>query len=238
MRSSISMWQKQPIDLWSFFPDDEFTVVAMDQRNATLESPAPLSATSPATWTTYNEDQLAVVDAAVGNGVPFSIAGSCIGPSYALRLMRDVPSRVKRALLLQPIGVAAYTNEPCAPWTGMNTDATTHWFGDWAKEMEASNRASRTELDALYTSLFSSAVEGRREDDPFVFSVLRDDVRSLTQPMLVAAGIDVFHPSQTARDVASLAPNATLVEGWRGNNDEIQRMQERIKTFFEIEKNS
>ena len=34
MRSSIGMWRAQPWDAWSRLGDEDFTVVAMDQRNA------------------------------------------------------------------------------------------------------------------------------------------------------------------------------------------------------------
>ena len=224
MRSCIEQWEKQPLDLRKEL-EGEYTVTAMDQRNATKESTAPM--TPVANWGTYVEDQIAVMDEVAGPESKWAVAGSCIGPSYALRMMRDHGSRVTCGVLLQPIGVAAATTER-EPWEGLNTAvSTSHWFYDWAHEMEADNRAERPALDALYSSLFES-----HGGDPFVFSVSRDDVRRISQPLLVTCGLDVFHPAQTARDLAELAPHATLVERWRGSPAEIQGARLAVADFL------
>jgi len=50
----------------------------------------------------------------------------------------------------------------------------------------------------------------------FIFSCTRkDDVTAVKHPLLVLAGVDIYHPSGTAREIARLAPNARLIEGWR-----------------------
>ena len=36
---------------------------------------------------------------------------------------------------MQPIGLARHTTEPGLRWEGINSDASEHWFGWWAKEM-------------------------------------------------------------------------------------------------------
>ena len=88
----------------------------------------------------------------------------------------------------------------------------------------------------------------------FVFSVKRDEVRNaralhlarcaLTSgpplqvraivacPLLVLMGRDVFHPSQIAREVASLAPHAELIESWRDDGEAIAAAALRIEEFL------
>jgi hypothetical protein len=51
-------------------------------------------------------------------------------------------------------------------------------------------------------------------DGDFVFNVDRDFVRGCETPMLVLMGTDVFHPEVISREIADLAPNATLIENW------------------------
>jgi hypothetical protein len=45
--------------------------------------------------------------------------------------------------------------------------------------------------------------------------VSRDFVKGCPTPLLVLLGNDQYHPQTTSREVASLAPNATLIERWR-----------------------
>ena len=34
-------------------------------------------------------------------------------------------------------------------------------------------------------------------------------------PLLVLMGNDLYHPAETSRELATLAPNATLIEHWK-----------------------
>ena len=45
------------------------------------------------------------------------------------------------------------------------------------------------------------------------------DIREIQAALLVLAGVDAYHPAETAREIARLAPNAELIEGWRGQNE-------------------
>jgi hypothetical protein len=49
----------------------------------------------------------------------------------------------------------------------------------------------------------------------FLFNVSRQFVSSCTTPLLVLLGNDLHHPAETSREVAALAPNATLIEHWK-----------------------
>jgi len=49
----------------------------------------------------------------------------------------------------------------------------------------------------------------------FLFNVSREFVSRCTTPLLVLLGNDLYHPEETSREIAALAPNATLVEHWK-----------------------
>jgi hypothetical protein len=49
----------------------------------------------------------------------------------------------------------------------------------------------------------------------FLFNVSRDFVSKCETPLLVLLGTDLYHPESTSREIASLAPNATLIEHWK-----------------------
>ena len=49
----------------------------------------------------------------------------------------------------------------------------------------------------------------------FAVSVTRDQVRSFRTPMLVLPGVDEYHPGETGREIAALAPAAELLEPWK-----------------------
>ena len=204
MRSAMHMWRTSPYDPWAKLPGDVFKVIAMDQRNAG-GSHGPLCKG----WHCYRDDQLELLDhLGVGKCL---IVGSCIGPSYALNLMKHSPERFPAAVFLQPIGLAPHTSEPGLPWRGLNKSATTHWFGHWANAMVEAQAFERHALASLYKSLFEDST-----GHDFVFSVSRDDVSNLErQHLLIFQGKDVFHPSETAREIARLAPHAELIEQWR-----------------------
>jgi hypothetical protein len=52
-------------------------------------------------------------------------------------------------------------------------------------------------------------------DGEFVLTATRDEVAACRVPMLVAMGNDLYHPESTSREIAALAPDATLVEDWK-----------------------
>ena len=220
MRSSIGMWSNQPYDpLTKLGGSSSFRVIAMDQRCAGA-SDGPLAQS----WETYRDDQLAVLDhAGVDKGC--LLLGSCIGPSFIFSLLLHSPHRFNAAVLLQPIGIGKHTTEPGHAWPGLNTQASQHWFGDWAAQMEASGRATKPALVELFANMFVRAPQ-------FIFTASREDVALVSHPLLVYAGKDMFHPSETAREIAKLAPNAEYVEKWRDQDYNVAGVDERIEAFF------
>ena len=49
----------------------------------------------------------------------------------------------------------------------------------------------------------------------FLFNVSEDDVAKCHIPLLILMGTDIYHPEETSRRIAKLAPRATLVEYWK-----------------------
>ena len=97
--------------------------------------------------------------------------------------------------LFQPIGIDD------------NRQAFLDMFDGWAKEQQAAHpEATAATWEAFKRNMYGA---------DFVFSVSRDFVKGCPTPLLVLLGNDLYHPQTTSREVASLAPNATLIERWR-----------------------
>jgi pimeloyl-ACP methyl ester carboxylesterase len=207
MRSRIEAWAQAP---WNPLEElaDSFRVIAMDQRNAG-RSRAPVREGDG--WATYTADHVALLDHL---GVErCHVLGGCIGGSYCLGLMQAAPARVTAAVLQQPIGL------------GPDNRAAFHaMFDSWADEL----RAKREDVpDAAWASF-----RERMYGDDFVFNVSRDFVSKCAIPMLVLMGNDLYHPSETSREIVELAPNAELVEHWK-DPETVGPAVARVRDFFQ-----
>lgn len=226
MRSSIAMWDAMPWNPWKELSGDHFKLIAMDQRNSTIRSrPNSGLANLGIGWQTYADDQLALLDHL---GVEKCLTiGSCIGPSYQLRLMQHAPSRFIAAVMMQPIGLCHSSTEKQG-WMGTNKVQTRSWFRVWEDEMLAASHATPEELEKLNFNMFE--LDGGAAG--FAFSVSPDEIRNIKAELLVLAGVDAFHPAEAARKIASLAPNAELVEGWRDGQEQVLDAAEKMDTFL------
>lgn len=189
MRSSIEFWAKSPFD-----PTKElaanFRVIAMDQRNAGKSS-APISAADG--WDTYTGDHIALLDHL---GIKqCHLMGGCIGGSYSLGMIKAAPQRVSAAVLQNPIGLSA-----------RNREMFYNMFDTWADGFKV-----KRNLDDASLRQFRDRMYGT----DFVFNVSREFVRSCKTPMLILCGNDDYHPKETSKEIATLAPNAELVENWK-----------------------
>jgi pimeloyl-ACP methyl ester carboxylesterase len=207
MRSSIAHWEQSP---WNPIAElaGDFRVIAMDQRNAG-RSRAPVAADDG--WHVYTADHLALLDHL---GIErCHVLGGCIGGPYCFGLMQAAPERVAAAVLQQSIGSS-----------GDNRQAFYQMFDGWAEELEK----SRPEVaEAALRSFRSNMYDG-----DFVFNVSRDFVRECQIPMLVLLGNDLYHPSETSREIARLAPDAELVERWKEPEvvaDAVRRVREFLQ---------
>jgi pimeloyl-ACP methyl ester carboxylesterase len=190
MRSSIAIWEAAAINPLTAYAG-QYQMIAMDQRNAG-QSTGPLDASDP--WGAYAADQLAVLDHL---GIDrFLVFGCCIGGPFILKLCQLVPERVVAAVLEQPVGVVA-----------SNRELISGIWKEWGERLDG----ERDDLDSTQIAAFGAAMWS----PDFAVSVTRDQVRSFRTPMLVLPGIDDYHPTETGREIAALAPDAELIEPWK-----------------------
>jgi pimeloyl-ACP methyl ester carboxylesterase len=189
MRSSIEFWANSPFD-----PTKElsanFRVIAMDQRNAGKSS-APITAADG--WHSYAGDHVALLDHL---GIrQCHLMGGCIGSSYCLGVIKAAPEHVSAAVLQNPIGLSARNR-------AMFFQMFDTWADGFKRKRGLDDAALRQFRDRMYAG-------------DFVFNVTRDFVRSCKTPMLILCGNDDYHPTETSKEIAALAPNSQLVENWK-----------------------
>jgi pimeloyl-ACP methyl ester carboxylesterase len=189
MRSAVSFWKTSQFDPITEL-SAHFRVIAMDQRNAG-QSTAPVSGDDG--WHSYTADHIALLDHL---GVERThLLGGCIGGPYSLGLIKAAPGRVTAAVLQQSIG---FNN---------NRDLFYEMFQTWADAIKGDHpEADESAWRSFRSNMF---------DGDFDFNVGREFVRQCEVPLLVLMGDDGYHPQTTSREIAELAPNATLVENWK-----------------------
>lgn len=189
MRSAVPYWENTP---WNPIQhlSPHYRVIAMDQRNAG-RSVAPVRAAD--SWNVYTTDQLALLDYLRVERC--HVAGMCIGGPYIMGLIQAAPQRIASAVVFQTIGL------------DNNRQAFFEMFDSWAQELKP--RRPETSAEA-WESFKHSMFDGE-----FLFVASRDFVSHCQTPMLVLMGDDLHHPQASSRELASLAPNATLIERWK-----------------------
>jgi pimeloyl-ACP methyl ester carboxylesterase len=210
MRSSIPKWDNMPYNPWTSLSTTKFTLIGMDQRFSSSRSSAEVQETDG--WDTFVADQIALLDYLKIEKC--HVLGSCIGPSYAFKLLLQYPHRFGKCVMMQPIGLACHTSEPVDTWQGLNTDTTWTWFGDWAQErlQATKNNPKKETLETLkrfHDRMFQD--DGRE----FVFSITRDQAKLIQTPLLVLMGNNISHPAETSREICQLCPSAELITEWR-----------------------
>ena len=190
MRSSVPLWEMAAINPLTAYAG-QYQMVAMDQRNAG-QSAGPLETSDP--WGAYAADQLAVMDHL---GIDrFLVFGCCIGGPFILKLCELAPERVVAAVLEQPVGII---------------DSNRELFDNIWKQWRDQLMSKRDDLSSDQIEAFATVMWA----PDFAVSVTRDQVRSFRTPMLVLPGVDEFHPAETGREIAALAPAAELLEPWK-----------------------
>jgi len=186
MRSAAAWWSRSPWDPRARL--DGLRVIAMDQRNAG-SSTAPVRPGDG--WHSHTEDQVALLDHLGLDEV--DVVGMCIGGPYAVRLAHA--GRVRRAVVFQPIGLDD------------NRHAFHAIFTAWATEVGAAQPQVSDETWAAY----GHAMFG----GDFMFGNSREDVAGLGVPVLLMPGTDLYHPAETSREFAQLAPRVEVFDHWR-----------------------
>lgn len=207
MKSAIPVWERMPWNPIEVLAP-HFRVIAMDQRNAG-QSSAPISGQDG--WHSYTGDHLELLDAL---GIDrCHVLGCCIGGSYSLGLMQAAPEKVAAGVLLQPIGSS-----------DQNREAFYAMFDQWADEL----KPSRPEVSTEDWETFRSNMY----DGDFVYNVSRDFVSECDIPMLVLKGDDLYHPGPISMEVASLAPQGSLIEEWK-EGAAIERSARAVLEFLQ-----
>lgn len=207
MRSAISFWEHMP---WNPIERlaGEFRIVAMDQRNAG-QSTAEIGPDEG--WRRYTEDHLALLDHL---GIDrCHLMGCCIGGSFIASFLNQAPERAAAAVLLQPIGA-----------TPENQPVFAKLFDDWTADM----RPKHPDVPETDWSSYKERMFG----GDFLYCATPEDVQRMTTPMLVLMGDDQYHPQETSRQIAKLAPNAELIERWKEPEtaeDGLVRVQEFLR---------
>lgn len=208
MKSTVARWANATLNPMAGLLGD-FRLIAMDQRNAG-RSRGPLDLSDP--WGSFATDQLGLLDHL---GVRrCQVMGCCIGCSFVLKLLALAPERFAAAVLEQPVGVVAD-----------NRHLYEALWRDWGAELVA----TRPDIDAAQLEQFGSAMWDGGE---FVVSVDRDTVRSCPKPLLVLPGIDDFHPTETGREVAWLAPLGEVFEPWKDTPEHTAQAGEAVRAFL------
>jgi pimeloyl-ACP methyl ester carboxylesterase len=207
MRSTVDFWANAAVDPWASYADD-FRMVAMDQRNAG-QSVGPLDVADP--WGAYASDQLGLLDHL---GIDrFLVMGCCIGGSYILKLIEAAPERVVAAVLEQPIGVI---------------DANRDLFGQMQRSWAGEVIGTREGADAATVERFLAAMW----TGDFVVSVDPAVISRCPVPLLVMPGIDDYHPTETGREIAALAPDSRVLEPWKDTPEHIAAATEEARRFL------
>ncbi len=204
MRSAASFWRGSEWDPIATLSND-FQVIAMDQRNAG-SSTAPVSGSDG--WATYTADHIALADHLGLDRL--HLMGGCIGGPYCFGFIQAAPSRVCAAVIQQSIGV------------DNNQDLFFEMFDLWANPIkEAHPEASESDWTQFRSNMF---------EQEFLYNVDRDFIRNCDTPLWVLMGSDPYHPEVVSREIADLAPNATLVEQWK--NPEEDDTVNKVLTFL------
>ncbi|HEY3115361.1 MAG TPA: alpha/beta fold hydrolase [Chloroflexota bacterium] len=212
LNSGLVNWSKlsvfNPIELFN----DDFRLIAMDQRNALNgQSSGPVEVHEP--WDVFASDQIGLMDHL---GIErFLALGMCIGCSFELKLAQKAPDRLTAAVLCQPIGHRP--EDPDVLWDSGHT---------WGQELtEKRSDVDMPTVENLLTSLY-------RKPADFVYCVSRDFVRSCQSPLLVLPGNDRPHPHEVGTEVADLAPNSERLDPWKAP-ELIPTTVDRIRGFLQ-----
>ena len=205
MRSANDLWTRMPWNPREALRE-RYRVIGMDQRNAG-NSFAPVGKDDG--WATYAADQLALLDHL---GIEHChLLGMCIGGPYVMGLLTQAPGRFWSAVMLQPVGIDG------------NREALRELFDNWATELASDH----PEADGATWKAFGDNMW----DGEFVLTATREHVASCRTPLLVMMGDDQYHPQSVSREIAALAPNATLVERWK-DDAVIAETDARIGAFL------
>jgi pimeloyl-ACP methyl ester carboxylesterase len=214
LNSSFQSWETaSPFKPMERYRDD-FRCICADLRNANPgKSSGPLEVERP--WDTYTDDQLGLMDHL---GIrKFLVMGFCIGGPMIHNLIKRAPDRVVAAAMMQPSGF-----RPELPDLFYQNN-----IKNWGPPLCA--RRADVTMDTVHA--FLTSMYTNRAD--FVFTVSRDFVRTIAQPLLIAPDDVPAHPYKVAMEVASLAPKSEVtIYPWKDTPQHIDEVVEHARRFL------
>ena len=214
LNSALSSWQTaSPFDPMERYKND-FRCICADLRNANPgKSSGPLEIDRP--WDAYTDDQLGLMDHL---GIrEFLVMGFCIGGPMIHNLIKagSAARRRGRDDATQPLPAGDAGPVLSEQHQGLGAPAC-------AKRPDVTMDMVHDFLTSMYTN---------RAD--FVFTVSRDFVRSIQQPLLIAPDDVPAHPYKVAMEVASLAPNSEVtIYPWKDSPERIDEVVDHARRFL------
>lgn len=215
LNSNMSAWSAPygPFDATAEFKN-HFRCIRMDQRNANGgESTGPLRMDNP--WDGYAEDQLGLMTYL--GCEKFLVLGCCIGGPFNWNLLKHAPERIVAAVMCQPSGFRP--EEPT-----LFFDNNMRAWGPQLCERNPSITMAMVEqfLNAMYT---------QRAD--FVFTVTRDFVAGVQNPVLIMPDNIPPHPYEVAMETANLAPNSEVSRyPWKDSPEHLAEAVAQVRAFL------
>ena len=249
VNSEIGFWQRSLIDPIAHF-QDEFMVIAMDQRHAGESWNAPPTFS----YADVAADQLAVLDDA---GVERAhVMGGCIGVAYVLGIIHAAPDRITAGVGQDPVGIngtnslatfhamfqptidLARAEGTAAVIAAAEKDATfivNNAAGPYARRIiaDADFRARLVAMSAdEYIALVQAFDDGMWPDAPPLFNVTTDWLQTCDTPLLILPGSDAFHPTSIAHLICETAPDARCLDVDCRGDARIPATIEAVRAFL------
>jgi len=121
-------------------------------------------------------------------------------------LIERAPERIASAVLFQPIGLTD------------NRTLFFDMFDDWAESLKSlHSEVTQSDWMAFRQSMYGG--------DGFLFNVDEAFVSGCRTPLIVLMGSDAYHPEETSRRIAQLAPDAAFIERWKDGGDMVAARQ-------------
>ena len=214
LNSSLnSLRTNSPFNPMERFKDD-FRCIAADLRNSNSgQSTGPLEVGRP--WDAYTGDQLGLMDHL---GIrEFGVIGFCIGGPMILNLIRMGRGRVVAAALMQPSGF-----RPELPDLAYQNN-----IKGWGPQLcQRRPDITMAIVHDFLTNMYTKCAD-------FVYTVSRDDVRSIQTPLLIAPDDVPAHPYKVAMEVAGLAPNSEVtIYPWKDSQAHIEEVVQHARRFL------
>ena len=214
LNSSLnSLRTNSPFNPMERFKDD-FRCIAADLRNSNSgQSTGPLEVGRP--WDAYTGDQLGLMDHL---GIrEFGVIGFCIGGPMILNLIRMGRGRVVAAALMQPSGF-----RPELPDLAYQNN-----IKGWGPQLcQRRPDITMAMVHDFLTNMYTKCAD-------FVYTVSRDDVRSIQTPLLIAPDDVPAHPYKVAMEVAGLAPNSEVtIYPWKDSQAHIEEVVQHARRFL------